>query len=68
MRNHDKSFRVRWEIDICAATPEEAVRQAVDWLAPMEPGRWCYQAVDTESGTETLHEGRELGLVRLTDQ
>lgn len=55
-----REFRVSWEIEVDAATPEEAIRVAVKWLAPKEPGRWCYQAIDTEKGEVSKHEGEDL--------
>lgn len=55
-----REYRICWEIDVTAESPEEAVRQAVEYLAPLEPTRWCYQAVDTLTGEVSKHEGEEL--------
>ena len=58
--NEYKEYRVSWEIDVSAQAPEEAARQAVNYLAPMEPGRWCYMVRDNETGEVSKHEGEDL--------
>jgi hypothetical protein len=56
----EKEFRVSWEIDTLAESPEEAVRQAVSYLEPREPSRWCYDVVDQETGEASRHEGEDV--------
>jgi len=58
--SEEKLYLVAWEIEIPAATPEEAIRTAVKWLVPQEPTRWCYSAQDTETGKVSKHEGEDL--------
>ena len=43
-----------------AETPEEAVKQAIRFLEPIEPARWCYLAQDFKSGEVSRHEGQDL--------
>lgn len=56
----ERLYRVIWEIDIPALTPEQAVVIAVNYLGPMEPARWCYSTRDRETGEVKKHEGEEL--------
>ena len=58
--NEEKLYRISWEIDIPAETPEQAIKQAMHYLSPLEPARWCYSAINQETGEATKHEGQEL--------
>ena len=55
----EREFRVSWEIDVSAENPEQAVKLAMDWLEPKEPGRWSY-TVAGEDGNHIAIEGEEL--------
>lgn len=55
-----KEYRITWEIDVIAETPEEAVKQAIRFLEPIEPARWCYLAQDFKTGEVSRHEGQDL--------
>ena len=56
----EKLYRISWEIDMPGDTPAEAIKQAMRYLAPLEPARWCYSAINRETGEVTKHEGQEL--------
>ena len=56
----EKLYRISWEIDMPGVTPEEAIKKAMHYLAPLEPARWCYSAINRETGEVTKHEGQEL--------
>lgn len=55
-----REYRVSWDIEVSASSPEDAVRLVVKWLEPKEPARWCYQVIDTEKGEVSKHEGQDL--------
>lgn len=59
-RDQQELYRVNWEIDIPADSSEEAVKQAVAYLAPMEPARWAYLAQNHATGEVITHEGEDL--------
>jgi hypothetical protein len=56
----DNLYRVAWEIDMAADSPQEAIKKAMSYLAPLEPARWCYSVRNHENGKESRHEGEEL--------
>ena len=56
----ETEYRVIWEIDVPAESPEEAVRRAVGYLEPIEPARWCYLVHNFQTGEVSSHEGESL--------
>lgn len=55
-----KDYRVVWEIDIHADTPEEAAREVVDCLRTEPPSKWCHKVIDKETKREVLLMGEEV--------
>jgi hypothetical protein len=60
MNMEEQEYQVSWEIDISAESPEQAALLAIDYLAPMEPARWCYQVTDRGTGETISLEGEDL--------
>ena len=56
----ESEYRVAWEIDIPAESPKDAIKQAMAYLKPKEPARWCYSVQNHATGKVSKHEGEDV--------